>query len=94
MMMQRREKEKEPNYGSVISVRSSVVDVYFPKRLPGLYHVLRGGEEENIVIEVLSHLDSKTVRGIALTSTQGLAEGSSVLDTEDPLKVPVGERLL
>jgi F-type H+-transporting ATPase subunit beta len=94
MMMQRREKEKESNYGSVISVRSSVVDVYFPKRLPGLYHVLRGGEEENIVIEVLSHLDSKTVRGIALTSTQGLAEGSSVLDTEDPLKVPVGERLL
>jgi F-type H+-transporting ATPase subunit beta len=93
-MMQRRGQESKPNYGTVISVRSSVVDVYFPKRLPGLYDVLRGGEEEDIVIEVLSHLDSKTVRGIALTSTQGLAEGSSVLDTGDPLKVPVGERLL
>jgi len=92
-MGQRREEQPETNYGIVISVRSSVVDVRFPKRLPGLYDVLRGGEEEEIVIEVLSHLDFKTIRGIALTSTQGLAEGSRLIDTEQPLMVPVGKRL-
>ena len=92
-MTQRREQKGKHNYGTVISVRGSVVDVQFSQSLPALYHVLRGGAEEDVVIEVLSHLDSKTIRGIALTSTQGLAEGSRLIDTEQPLKVPVGERL-
>ncbi|MFW6114841.1 MAG: F0F1 ATP synthase subunit beta [Thermodesulfobacteriota bacterium] len=92
-MAQRREQKKDTNYGTVISLRSSVVDVRFQKRLPGLYDVLRGGEEEEIVIEVLSHLDLKTIRGIALTSIQGLGEGSRLIDTEHPLMVPVGNRL-
>jgi F-type H+-transporting ATPase subunit beta len=92
-MAQRREEQREPNYGTVISVRSSVVDVYFSQHLPTLYDVLRGGEKEDVVIEVLSHLDSKTIRGIALTPTQGLAEGSRLIDTEHPPMVPVGERL-
>jgi len=56
--------------------------------------VLRGGDDGSIIIEVLAHLDENTVRGIALTNTQGLAEGSALLDTGNPLKVPVGERLL
>jgi len=85
---------KQENYGTVISVRSSVVDARFTRKLPGLLHVIRGGEEGDIVIEVLTHLDAETVRGIALTSTQGLAEGSRLLDTGKPLRVPVGDRLL
>lgn len=92
-MTQTHEQKKNPNYGTVISVRSSVVDVRFSERLPRLYDVLRGGEEDEIVVEVLSHLDFKTVRGIALTSSQGLAEGSRMLDTQQPLMVPVGKRL-
>jgi len=92
-MSRRQEQKKNPNYGTVISVRSSVVDARFSKRLPRLYDVLRGGEGDEIIVEVLSHLDFKTVRGIALTSSQGLAEGSRMLDTQQPLMVPVGKRL-
>jgi F-type H+-transporting ATPase subunit beta len=80
--------------GTVLSVRGSVVDIYFAKRLPRLYSVLRTGDEDEIVIEVVTHLDTNHVRGIALTSTQGLAEGAKVTDTKQPLKVPVGKRLL
>lgn len=87
-------EENKKNFGTVISVRSSVVDVHFSGKLPALLAVLRGGEAGDVIIEVLIHLDGRTVRGIALTSTQGLAEGSRVLDTENPLKVPVGQRLL
>jgi F-type H+/Na+-transporting ATPase subunit beta len=87
-------EENKQNFGTVISVRSSVVDARFPDKLPGLLTVLRAGEEGQIIIEVLAHLNEQTVRGIALTSTQGLAEGSKVLDTGNPLKVPVGQRLL
>jgi len=92
--MKERSESNTANQGSVLSVRGSVIDAYFPKRLPSLNNVLRGGKDKSIVIEILTHLDSKTVRGIALTSTQGLAQGASVLDVGHPLKVPVGKRLL
>ncbi|MDD5204186.1 MAG: F0F1 ATP synthase subunit beta [Desulfobacterales bacterium] len=85
---------QKPNYGTVHSIRSSVVDAKFSNRLPALLSVLRTGEREEIVIEVVTHLDEKTVRGISLTPTQGLAQGSRILDTGRPLQVPVGERVL
>jgi F-type H+-transporting ATPase subunit beta len=92
--MMRRDEENSKNQGAVVSVRGSVVDIHFPKRIPALYNVLRAGEGEEILIEVYSHLDSVTVRGIGLTSTQGLAEGSPVTDTGNPLRVPVGKNLM
>jgi len=78
----------------VMSVRGSVVDAHFPKRLPPLLNVLKAGDAGNINIEVISHLDAKRIRGIALNSAQGLAQGSAVIDTGSPLKVPVGKRLM
>lgn len=83
-----------PNKGTIISVRSSVVDALFPDRLPALNGVIRTENGKPVVIEVLSHLDTKTVRGISLTSTQGLALGAEITDTGQPLKVPVGKELL
>lgn len=80
--------------GTVEAVRGSVVDVLFPGRIPSLYHVLKAGDRGEVVIEVLLHLDAHTVRGIALTSTRGLSRGSTVTDTRETLKVPVGERVL
>jgi len=90
----RRAHSHESNVGAVISIRGSVIDAQFLNRLPSLNHVLRTGENDDVVIEVLTHLDSKTVRGIALTTTQGLSHGATVIDTRLPPKVPVGKRLL
>jgi F-type H+-transporting ATPase subunit beta len=78
------------NTGVVASVRGGVVDVRFGQHLPPIYSVLRAGEEGRIVIEVLAQRDARHVRGIALTSTQGLARGMLVQDTGGPLKAPVG----
>jgi F-type H+-transporting ATPase subunit beta len=55
---------------------------------------LRAGAEEDVVIEVVTHLDSRRVQGIALTRTQGLARGAPVVSTGQPLRVPIGERVL
>jgi F-type H+-transporting ATPase subunit beta len=82
------------NRGAVVSVRGNVVDVRFVHALPPLRQQLRAGEEGAVVIEVAAHLSTDTLRGIALTSTQGLSRGSLVVDTGGPLQVPVGERLL
>ncbi|HEX7445133.1 MAG TPA: F0F1 ATP synthase subunit beta, partial [Methanothrix sp.] len=86
-----QETDRQPNEGIVTSVRGSVVDVQFKKLLPAINNLLKAG---NTMIEVLIHLDPETVRGIALTSAQGLARGSRVLDTGQPIMVPVGEKLL
>ncbi|ERT09568.1 ATP synthase F1, beta subunit [Lyngbya aestuarii BL J] len=80
--------------GTVVSIRGSVIDVKFSPPLPELYTRLNAGENDRIVIEVVSHIDSETVRGISLTSSSGLARGSKVKNTQKSLQVPVGERLL
>jgi F-type H+-transporting ATPase subunit beta len=84
----------QTNQGTVISVRSSIVDARFPEHLPEINHVLKTGEDEDMLIEVIAHLDPKTIRGIALTSTGGLAQGAGIIDTQNTLTVPVGKRLL
>lgn len=83
-----------PDIGYVQSVRGSVVDVRFNRGLPPIYTLLRTGREGAIAIEVQSHLDKYTIRGIALTPTSGLARGAAVEDTGGPLKAPVGKAVL
>jgi F-type H+-transporting ATPase subunit beta len=79
------------NQGEVISVRGSVIDARFTKLLPDIHNLLNAGD---VMIEVLIHINPETVRGVALTPTQGLARGSLVIDTGRPIMVPVGKKLL
>ncbi len=88
------DKERPTNLGTVVSVRGSVVDIRYDENLPPIYSLLRAGKERHIAIEVLSQLDAHSVRGIALTPTQGLARGIAVEDTGGPLKAPVGKGIL
>lgn len=83
-------------YGTVASVRGSVVDILFDDYLPEidtkLVVTLPGGSEINL--EVFSHHDDETVRCLALDTTDGLSRGQKVLDTFAPLTVTVGNELL
>lgn len=88
------DKQHDPHRGTVLSVRGGVVDAHFPDRLPEFYSELRAGDGGRIVIEVVGHLDTETVRGVALTPTSGLARGARILDTRHSLRVPVGTRML
>jgi F-type H+-transporting ATPase subunit beta len=80
----------DPQTGRILSVRGSVIDARFPDRLPEVHHQLRTGDDEAIAIEVVSHLDEETVRGMALTPTQGVARGDAIRNTGHPVRVPVG----
>jgi F-type H+-transporting ATPase subunit beta len=80
--------------GVITSVRGSVVDIQFESNLPPIYTLLRMGKDNQIAVEVLSQIDESQVRGIALTSTQGLSRGMSVTNTGGPLKAPVGKDIL
>ena len=75
------------------AVRGSVVDVRFEGRLPAIRTLLRASQN-SVAIEVLTQIDARHVRGIALTPTQGLARGMPVTDTGGPLLAPVGKAIL
>ena len=82
------------NQGKIISVRGSVVDVWFENNLPSIYTLLHTGKDKQIAIEVLVQIDVHRVRGIALTPTQGLARGMMVETDGKQLRVPVGKNIM
>src|SRR5580765_3084299 len=86
------------NVGKVIEIKGVVLDVVFPERLPEIYTALRldiaareGEEPRVLVAEVQQHLGDDRVRAVAMDSTDGLARGVDVIDTAQPISVPVGE---
>jgi F-type H+-transporting ATPase subunit beta len=82
--------------GAVVQVVGSVLDIRFEEgALPGLYNalIIEIGENE-MVAEVLQHIGDKTVRCVAMSSTDNLARGAKARDTGGPIRVPVGERVL
>jgi F-type H+-transporting ATPase subunit beta len=82
------------NHGRVVSVRGSIVDVWFDHDLPPVNTLLNAGTDSEIAIEVLSQLDDHRVRGIALTATQGLARGAAIVTNGGQLVVPIGKNIL
>ena len=81
------------NAGRVVSVRGTVVSARFRGRIPELGHRLVS-DDGSVQVEVQEHLDRETVRGVALTSTSGLARHERLRDTEGPFTIPVGQGLL
>lgn len=75
----------------------AVVDVSFEGgHLPDIYNALSvdRGDEGILVLEVAQHLGDGVVRTVAMDSTDGLVRGTSVLDSGEPISVPVGEKTL
>ncbi len=84
--------------GRIVSVIGPVVDVRFDtSELPDIYNALETVNpqtNQKLVMEVAQLLGDKTVRAIALDSTDGLVRGQEVVDTGEPIKVPVGREVL
>jgi len=78
--------------GKITQVVGVVVDVEFGgENLPAIYDALEVAyDKKAITLEVAQHLDEKTVRAIALQSTDGLRRGDAVEATGAPISVPVG----
>merc|ERR1719331_2053147 len=79
------------NTGKITAVIGAVVDVQFDKELPPILNALEVQQHETrLVLEVAQHLGENTVRTIAMDGTEGLVRGQPVVDTGNPIKVPVG----
>ncbi|HVH41858.1 MAG TPA: F0F1 ATP synthase subunit beta [Labilithrix sp.] len=83
------------NVGKVTQVLGAVVDVQFPQDLPSILNALQVKiEDRTLVLEVAQHLGERTVRTIAMDTTDGLVRGSEVVDTGVGIAVPVGNGTL
>jgi F-type H+-transporting ATPase subunit beta len=81
--------------GQVTQVTGAVVDVQFDGHLPEILNALHTDNHGNrLVLEVAQHLGESTVRTIAMDGTDGLIRGQDVIDTGEPIAVPVGRETL
>lgn len=79
------------NVGRVTQVRGAVVDVQFEGELPFIQNALTVKiGDATLVLEVAQEIGERTVRAIAMDTTDGLVRGAEVTDTGGPIKVPVG----
>ena len=92
---------KTTNIGRITQIIGPVLDCTFPPgELPNIYNALQvrgkneGGQEVSVTCEVQQLLGDHCVRAISMTATDGLMRGMEVLDTGNPLTVPVGETTL
>jgi F-type H+-transporting ATPase subunit beta len=84
------------NKGKITQVISAVVDVEFENaELPAIYNALEcQNNGKKLILEVALHIGERTVRTIAMDSTDGLTRGLEVVDLGAPISVPVGEGTL
>jgi F-type H+-transporting ATPase subunit beta len=84
------------NYtGEILQVIGPVVDVIFDNEeveLPKIYDSLKIEREngEELIVECQQHIGERTVRAIAMDSTDGLYRGMKVVATGNMIKMPVG----
>lgn len=83
------------NKGKITQIIGAVIDAQFDDKLPEIYDALECElDKKRLVFEVQQHLDEKTVRAVAMGSTDGLQRGTVITNTEKPISVPVGETSL
>src|ERR1700748_1155638 len=81
--------------GRVTQVMGAVIDVQFDGELPFTQNALHTKiADRTLVLEVAQELGERTVRCIAMDSTDGIVRGQEVVDTGGPITVPVGPETL
>ena len=83
--------------GIITQVIGPVIDVEFkygelPEINDAVEIMLDDGKK--VIAEVQQHLGDNKVRTVAMSSTDGLKRGIKVINTEEPIKIPVGKAIL
>ena len=87
----------ETSTGRISQIIGAVVDVRFEEgqRIPVVYEALeiRPAEGKTVVLECQQDMGERTVRTIAMDSTDGLCRGMEVLATGNGISMPVGKEI-
>lgn len=84
--------------GKVKQIIGPVIDIEFPpEQIPNINNAVKIVDAEkgvNVTVEVSLQLGDNTVRGVALSSTNGMVRGMEAVDTGTQICVPVGRNTL
>ncbi|UFX83210.1 F0F1 ATP synthase subunit beta [Candidatus Absconditicoccus praedator] len=84
--------------GKIVSVRGVVLEMQFEDKVPAVYEAVKvenkNNHGEDVVVEVMQQLEDGVVRGITMSSADGLKRGDKVIATGSPIKTPVGPEVL
>src|SRR5438128_7758534 len=81
--------------GTITQIIGAVVDVRFEGDLPSILNSLHvDNNGRTLVLEVAQHLGENTVRTVAMDTTDGLVRGTQVVDSGEPITMPVGPETL
>jgi len=96
MEAKREDFDRELFDGTITGIVGSIVDVEITApSLPAINQALEIVDDRRpIVLEVQKHLDTSTVRCVAMGDTLGLSCGMRVRNSGGPISVPVGKILL
>ncbi len=86
------------NIGKVKQIIGPVVDVSFTgegTKIPAILNalVIKREGQSDLILECQQHLGEDSVRTVAMDSTEGLERGIDVVDTGQPIKMPIGEEI-
>jgi len=80
--------------GRIVQIIGAVIDVEFPRdNVPKVYDALTVNST-GLTLEVQQQLGDGVVRSIAMGTSDGLARGLEVTNTQHPIMIPVGEETL
>ncbi len=83
--------------GHITQIIGPVIDVAFNSvdELPKIYDALEitRPDGQKLIVEVEQHIGENTVRTIAMDSTDGLMRGMDVVNTGNPISMPIGEQV-
>ncbi len=92
------EKNSTQNIGHIVEVIGPVVEVEFnSEELPeinGAVKIIDQRSDREVIIEVMHQVGDNRVKGVAMSSTDGLKRGMEAIDLGAPISVPVGEECL
>lgn len=82
--------------GRIVQIIGAVVDVAFEDgNLPAILNALEVKKEgDKLILEIQQHLGERVARCVAMDSTDGLTRGQEVVDTGQPISIPVGKDAL
>jgi F-type H+/Na+-transporting ATPase subunit beta len=81
------------NSGSIVRGVGPIIDVEFTRLMPPLGRALTV-QKTGLMLEVIEYINENTVRCLALSSTDAIAHGMVVIDTQSPVSVPLGPGVL
>ncbi len=81
------------NKGYVIKAVGPIVDVQFSNLVPPIGRALLV-PALNLLMEVAEYAEQRTVRCIALSSTETVSHGMEVIDTGKPVSIPLNKNVL